>query len=43
MKIVIPSNVLTTMAILIPIVMFDVLERLKVMDMFFPDSERDAD
>jgi len=43
MNVVIPANVLTFFAVLIPLVMFDVLEDFKVLNAMFPDSESDAD
>jgi hypothetical protein len=42
MSMVIPSNVMTMFNILIPIVMFDVLEDLQIFNEIFPDSEEDS-
>ena len=43
LNVIIPANVITMFAILIPLVMFDMLEDLKLLDIYFPDSEQDAD
>jgi len=42
-NIVIPANVISMMSVIIPLVMFDILENLKVMDKIFPYSLEDAD
>ena len=42
MSMVIPSNVMTMFDILIPIVMFDVLEDTEILKEVFPDSEEDS-
>jgi len=42
MSMVVPSNVITLFNILIPIVMFDILEDFQVFQSIYPDSEHDA-
>jgi hypothetical protein len=42
-NIVIPANVITMMSVIIPLVMFDILEQFGIMEKIFPSSNEDAD
>ena len=42
-SIVVPSNVIMLFRLLIPIVMFDLLEQFQLLQQIFPDSEEDSE
>jgi len=42
-SIVVPSNVIMLFSLLIPIVMFDLLEQFELLQQIFPDSEEDSE
>jgi hypothetical protein len=43
MSIIAPANVISMWQIIIPIVMFDILESIPLIKNYFPDSEEDMD
>jgi len=41
MSVIVPGNVMTMFQIMIPVVMFDILEALEVFEGYFPESKFD--
>jgi hypothetical protein len=42
LNIVLPANVISVFSIMIPLVMYDVLEPLGILEYFYPDSVDDS-